>query len=152
VIDYVNEFDVLIQEVSSALGKPIDKTLYKIIDRGLPHQPKSLPGGAMGVYTFYYEGHFLKIGKAGPNSNARFLSQHYNPNSAMSNLAKSILSDKKMQSLGITEQNVGDWIKRKCRRIDVVIDAAAGIFALELIEAILHYKYSPIYEGFITQR
>lgn len=94
----------------------------------------------------------MKIGKAGPNSNARFLSQHYNPNSAMSNLAKSILSDVNMQNLGITEQNVGDWIKQNCRRIDVVIDRKVGIFALELVEAILHYKYSPIYEGYINQR
>lgn len=152
MIDYVKEFDEIIQAVSLSLGKPIDKELYKIVDRGLPHQPKGLPTGAMGVYTFFYNGHFLKIGKAGPNSNARFLSQHYSPNSAMSNLAKSILSDKKMQNLGISEQNVGFWIKHNCSRIDIIIDVKAGIFALELIEAILHYKYCPLYEGFITQR
>lgn len=150
--NYVDEFDKIIQAVSESLGKSIDKRLYKILDRGLPHQPKGLPSGTMGVYTFNYNGLFLKIGKAGPSSNARFLSQHYNPNSAMSNLAKSILNDTDMQNLRINELNVGDWIKRNCRRIDIIIDAEAGIFTLELIEAILHYKYSPIYEGFITQR
>lgn len=106
----------------------------------------------MGVYTFWYKEKFLKIGKAGPNSNARFLSQHYNPRSAQSTLAASILLDKGMQNEGITEGNVGDWIKNNCRRVDILLDADLGIFALELIEAALHYKYEPLYEGFATQR
>ena len=74
------------------------------------------------VYTFWYEGRFLKIGKAGPNSNARFLSQHYNPKSARSTLAASILMDENMQDIGITENNVGDWIKNNCHRIDILIE------------------------------
>jgi hypothetical protein len=36
----------------------------------------------------------LKVGKAGCNSNARFQSQHYNPSSAPSNLAHSLLEVK----------------------------------------------------------
>lgn len=106
----------------------------------------------MGVYTFWFEGDFLKIGKAGPSSNARFLSQHYNPRSARSTLAASILLDRRMQEKGITENNVGDWIKNNCRRVDILLDSDLGIFTLELIEAALHYKYEPIYEGFATQR
>lgn len=106
----------------------------------------------MGVYTFWYEGDFLKIGKAGPSSNARFLSQHYNPRSAQSTLAASVLSDMRMQDKGIHENNVGDWIKNNCRRIDILLDSSLGIFTLELIEAALHYKYEPIYEGFAAQR
>ncbi len=106
----------------------------------------------MGVYTFWYEGKFLKIGKVGPSSNARFLSHHYNPRSVRSTLAASILSDGNMQNKGINEINVGDWIKNNCRRIDILLDTDLGIFGLELIEAALHYKYEPIYEGFVTQR
>ena len=151
-MDFVNEFDNIIYEVSSVLGKSIDKTKYEIIDRGIPHQPRCLPTRMMGVYTFWYNGEFLKIGKAGPSSNARFLSQHYNPRSAQSTLATSILSDKRMQEKNITEKNVGDWIKNNCRRVDIILDSNLGIFALELIEAALHYKYEPIYEGFATQR
>jgi hypothetical protein len=94
-LDFINEFDKIIYDVSSVLGKPIDKTQYEIIDRGVPHQPKTLPVRMMGVYMFWYEGEFMKIGKVGPNSNARFLSQHYNPRSAPSTLAASILSDKR---------------------------------------------------------
>ena len=151
-MDFVNEFDEIIRNVSSVLGKPIDKAKYEIIDRGIPHQPRNLPTRMMGVYTFWYEGEFLKIGKAGPSSNARFLSQHYNPRSAQSTLAASVLSDKRMQDKGITENDVGAWIKNNCRRVDILLDSELGIFTLELIEAALHYKYEPIYEGFATQR
>ena len=106
----------------------------------------------MAVYTFNYKGNFLKIGKAGPKSKARFVSQHYNSKSAASTLAASILSDIDMKYQGITAENVGDWIKCNCRRIDILIPADMGIFTLELIEAALHYKYEPKYEGFDSQR
>ncbi|WP_243175932.1 hypothetical protein [Clostridium sporogenes] len=151
-MDFVNEFDKIIYEVSSVLGKPIDKRKYKIVDRGMPHKPKSLPKQKMSVYTFWYNGKFIKIGKAGPNSNARFESQHYNPQSSKSNLAASILSDERMKDKDITENNIGDWIKNNCRRVDILLDSDLGIFSLELIEAALHYKYEPVYEGFVTQR
>jgi hypothetical protein len=44
----------------------------------------------MAVYCFFLDGRALKIGIAGPNSDARFRSQHYNLNSARSTLAGSI--------------------------------------------------------------
>jgi len=146
------EFSQIILETTKLLDKPVDKTKYEIIDRGLPHQPSVLPSNKMGVYTFWYNDVALKIGKAGSKSNARFLSQHYNPHSAKSTLAASILEDKEMQNLDITDANVGDWIKQCCRRIDILLDANLGIFTLELIEAALHYKYEPKYEGFLAQR
>lgn len=151
-MDYVAEFDEIIREVSGALGKTLDKRKYEIVDRGVPHIPKLLPAGKMGIYTFWYDGKFLKIGKAGPKSNARYFSQHYLPNSARSTLAASILNDKRMQGKCISEDNVGTWIKNNCRRIDILMDADLGIFSLELVEAALHYKYEPVYEGFSTQR
>jgi hypothetical protein len=151
-MDLVNDFEKIIHDVSCVLGKPIDKNKFRVIDRGLPHKPKTLPNGMMGIYIFWYKGKFLKIGKAGPNSNARFFSQHYNPRSARSTLAASILRDRHMGDQVIDENNVGFWIKNNCNRIDILIDSDLGIFALILIEAALHYKYEPIYEGFATQR
>ncbi|MDL2232516.1 hypothetical protein LJC63_02910 [Ruminococcaceae bacterium OttesenSCG-928-L11] len=150
-MDFVSEFRQYISSVTTALGKPLDDSSYEIIDRGVPHKPAGLPFGKMGVYTFWYNGRFLKIGKAGPNSDARFRSQHYGFNAA-STLAGSIMSDSEMLALGITEGDAGDWIKKNCRRIDILIDASVGIFALELVEGILHYVYEPKYEGFKTQR
>jgi hypothetical protein len=37
-----------------------------------PHRPTGLPAGSMAVYVFSYRGIALKVGKAGPNSDARF--------------------------------------------------------------------------------
>lgn len=151
-MNYSDEFNKIIEEVSGILGKSINKEKYKVVDRGIPHKPQSLPIGMMGVYTFWYNDSALKIGKAGPKSNSRFFSQHYNPKSAQSTLAASILVDKNMENIGITGDNVGVWIRNNCRRVDILLDVSLGIFALELVEAALHYKYEPRYEGFVTQQ
>lgn len=151
-MDYVHEIDTLIQEVSSAIGKPILKDKYEIADRGVPHIPPTrLPDGKMAVYMFLLGDEFIKIGKANHRSNARFCSQHYGLK-APSTLAKSLLSDSEMSKLIIDVSNIKDWIKTNCRRIDVIIDADLGVFALDLIEGIMHYKYEPKYEGFVSQR
>ena len=151
-MNYVDEFRKVIEDVSAILGRSIDMSKVEIVDRGVPHQPKSLRPGTMGVYTFSYNGEFLKIGKAGPSSNPRFLYQHYKSGSAMSTLSGSLLSDSSMVELGISDENVGQWIKDNCRRVDILINTDLGILTLELIEALLHYKYEPKYEGFLTQR
>lgn len=151
-MDYVHEIDSLIQEVSLAIGKPISRDNYEIVDRGLPHIPPTrLPAGKMAIYMFLLGDEFLKIGKANLRSNARFCSQHYGLN-APSTLAKSLLSDSGMSGLNVAPSNIKDWIKTNCRRIDVIINAELGVFALELIEGIMHYKYEPKYVGFASQR
>ena len=151
-MDYVHEIDTLIQEVSLAIGKPISRDTYEIVDRGLPHIPPTrLPDGKMAIYMFLLGDEFLKIGKANHRSNARFCSQHYGLN-APSTLAKSLLSDSGMSDLNIASSNIKDWIKSNCRRIDIVINADLGVFTLELIEGVMHYKYEPKYEGFASQR
>lgn len=146
------EIEIIIQSVTSILGKRLPIEKYEIINRGIPHQPKELPKNKMGIYMFKYNDIFLKIGKAGPKSPARFLSQHYNPGSAQSTLAESIIKDNDFNALNITHENVGDWIKMNCNRIDILVDDSVSIFAIELIEALLHYKYMPKYEGFKSQR
>lgn len=151
-MNYEENFYSLIQSVFQALEKQIDRSTVRVIDRGRPHIPKDLPPKTMAVYTFLYRGKFLKIGKAGPSSSARFLSQHYSPSSSQSNLAASILKDPDMFHLNLNENTVGPWIKENCRRIDILLDQQLGIFALEVVEAILHYKYQPKYEGIPSQR
>lgn len=151
-MDYTSEIDSLIQGVSLAIGKPIPRKKYEILDKGLPHaQPTRLPAGKMAIYMFLFNNEFLKIGKANYRSNARFCSHHYSL-SAPSTLAKSLLADNNMISFNIDPTNVKDWIKTNCRRIDIIIDADLGVFALDLIEGIMHYKYEPRYEGFASQR
>lgn len=151
-MDYIHEIDTLIQEVSLAIGKPISRDAYEIIDRGLPHIPPTrLPAGKMAIYMFLLGDAFLKIGKANQRSNSRFCSQHYGFN-AQSTLAKSLLSDNGLGDLNIAPSNIKDWIKNNCRRIDIIINADLGVLTLELIEGVMHYKYVPKYEGFASQR
>lgn len=133
-------------------GLKIENVQLEIIDRGMPHKPAGLPMNKMGIYAFIYQDHFLKIGKAGPNSDARFRSQHYNPLGSQSNLAKSILSDFELASLLHSPDSVGGWIRQNTRRIDFFIGASLGIFALNFFESFLHLMYSPKYEGFENQR
>lgn len=143
----IYEINSIIQTVSESLGTIIPSESYEIILREKPHSPCSLPSGKMAVYMFRYNDQFLKIGKVGPKSNARFQNQHYSPNSAQSNLAKSIINDDNMVSV-VRETPIDKWIKNNCDRIDIIIDEkSVPEFTLELIETILHYKYRPKYEG-----
>jgi hypothetical protein len=133
-------------------GTIINDDQLIIVDRGIPHKSGTLPLGKMGVYSFIYQDYFLKIGKAGPNSNARFNSQHYDPKNSQSNLAKSILNDPDMKGLDLNPENIDEWIKQNTRRIDFLLEASLGIFQLNLVEAFLHLKFKPKYEGFENQR
>ena len=66
---------------------------------GSTHTPGPLKNGYMAIYIFEYGEQCLKVGKVGINSNARYQSHHYNPDSSSSNLAKSILNDYDINSL-----------------------------------------------------
>ena len=119
-----------------------------------PHRPRSLPRGKQAAYVFSlapFGGTVLKVGKVGPESNARFLSQHYNPNSSQSNLAKSLLQHPEVWGrLGIgalDEDTVGDWLKAHTARDHFYLDAGQSPFLLNLLEAFLHGRLDPLFEG-----
>lgn len=119
-----------------------------------PHSPpKDLPEGKITVYIFFWKDQCLKVGKVGQRSQARYTSQHYNPNSSQSNLAKSILKDKSNLGLvHINEESVGNWIKQETTRINFLLNEDLGIYVLSLLEAFLQCKLKPRYEGFETQK
>ena len=152
-MSYVAEFSSLIESVSSAAGKSLEKSCYEIIDRGVPHAPPTqIPDGKMAIYCFIFKGRFLKIGKANAKSSARYCYQHYNPKSANSTLASSILNDVYFANYQLNESNIGEWIKNKCHRVDVLLNKYGGLFTLDFIEKTLQYCYAPKYEGFKSQR
>ncbi|MXZ00552.1 hypothetical protein F4Y93_07860 [Candidatus Poribacteria bacterium] len=115
----------------------------------MPHKPPSnLPKGKMAVYIFFTEKHVLKVGKAGPKSKARYTSQHYNPGSAPSTLAASILKDENaVQRYGLNELNVSDWIKERTNRVNLLLDANMEKWVLNLLEAFVQCRLKPVYEG-----
>jgi hypothetical protein len=126
----------------------------QIKDLGVPHAPpKTIPEGKMAVYSFFYNGRALKVGKAGPKSKARYTSQHYNSGSAPSTLAASL--ERKPEIIDLAPSDVTDskqWIKQNTQRINFVINTSLGVDVLNLIEAFLIAKLSPAYEGFDSQR
>jgi hypothetical protein len=119
-----------------------------------PHVPPSvLPSGKMAVYVFHWGDQCLKVGKVGPKSQARYTSQHYNPKSSNSNLAKSILKDKGMMGVtGIDEHTVGHWVKQNTDRVNFLMPESFGIPLLSLLEAFLQCRLKPCFEGFETQK
>jgi hypothetical protein len=119
-----------------------------------PHlPPSSLPIGKMAVYAFVWNERCLKVGKVGPKSQARFTSQHYISASSNSNLAKSLVGHhEKLGLSGITDANVGNWIKANVERVNFLINAECGILVLTLLESFLQCRLNPVFEGFNSQR
>jgi len=141
------------QEISGFAGITISENDILIETLLAPHRPPSLlPNGKMAVYIFFWNEKCLKVGKVGQNSNARYTSQHYNPRSSNSNLAKSILLGKDKLGLpSVSETNVGAWIKSNTDRINILLDSRHGIPALTLLESFFQCRLRPYFEGFESQ-
>lgn len=140
--------------VAKLAGIAVEPRNIEIETLPAPHVPPTrLPPGKMAVYVFSRNDTCLKVGKVGPKSQARYTSQHYNPGSAMSTLAGSILADRKAGVLtDITESNVGDWIKEHVDRVNILLDMRLGVHVLTLLEAFLQCRLQPKYEGFRNQK
>ena len=117
-----------------------------------PHvSPSKLPTGKSAVYVFIFDGQALKVGKAGPNSNARYTSQHYNAGSAQSTLAASLLKNGNLIGVTLRKETASIWIKTNTDRINFLLDAKHGKFVLSLLESYLQCKLRPLFEGFESQ-
>ena len=140
-------------QVAFLAGVELDLASLTIEELPAPHRPTGLPLRHMAVYVFSYEGKTLKVGKAGPNSDARFRSQHYNPSSSASNLAASILKDgAPVDNAPVDISTVGEWIRNNTDRTNFILDEDVGIEVLTLLESFVQCRLQPAYEGFANQR
>ena len=156
IIDEIKSTMEYIEEITKKLGDVITKDDYYIEDMGCPHkQPTQLPSGYAAIYMFVYgndtEYEFLKIGKANAGIGVRFTSQHYGFD-AISTLAKSICFDKEFQNKGVAPNNVKEWMLNNLRRINIYIKTSCGMKATEFVEALMHYKFNPRFEGSIKSK
>lgn len=140
------------REVARFAGVAIPPDALYLDTCPAPHRPKGLPSGWMAVYLFDYGGRALKIGKAGPNSDARYRSQHYRVGSSNSNLARSLVLDGARIGVAVTEESVGSWIREHTSRVNLLLRADLGIPLLTLAEAFLQCRLNPVFEGFESQR
>jgi hypothetical protein len=140
-------------QVACLAGIRLSETDIVLQVLAAPHAPSSgLPENKMAVYVFSWGDQCLKVGKVGPNSEARYTSQHYNPKSSNSNLAKSILKNKMKLGLAhLDETNVGEWIMKETDRINFLIEQKLGIPVLSLLESFLQCRLKPRFEGFESQ-
>jgi len=142
------------RKVAEIAGISVPATALAIERLSAPHRPpSSLPKGKMAVYVFEWKSQCLKVGKVGPNSQARYTSQHYGPSSSNSNLAKSLIASR--DELGIptvSESNMGAWIKENVDRTNYLLDVGCGIPVLTLLESFLQCRLRPRFEGFESQR
>ena len=125
-----------------------------------PHRPPSgLPAGYGAVYAFALRssstaaaggGRVLKVGKTGPNSAARFTSQHYSPGSARSTLAGSIIRYPILWPwLGITAEDAADirhWMTRNLDRMHIFVRQPSPEF-LTTVELYVRARIGSVYEG-----
>lgn len=134
--------------VAELAGEPIPRPEIEIEYCPAPHRPpKRIPIGKVAVYGFWGDGMWLKIGKAGPNSNPRYISQHYT-GSALSTLAGSLADDPHMLTVaGFDPKAIGDWIKASTYRVNILLPATRTPELLSLLEAFLHVRLRPRYEG-----
>jgi len=135
--------------VADLAGAPIARGEIETEFLAAPHRPPAfLPAGKMAVYGFWWNGIWLKIGKAGPKSSARYTSQHYSLHSAQSTLAKSLAKDPDMLTVAAFDpRNPGPWIKRSTHRVNILLPSERPKELLSLLEAFLHLRLRPRYEG-----
>lgn len=93
----------------------------------------------------------LKVGSAGVNSNPRFQFQHYSPNSAGSNLAKSLLGHRYLWSWlgieGLTEHNVKQWMLANLERVHFFVPSSATATVLKPLEVYIRARVGSVFEG-----
>jgi hypothetical protein len=95
-------------------------------------------------------GRVLKVGRVGPNSNARFQSQHYAPGSARSNLANSLIQYPVLWPwLGIVHldvSNVREWMLSHLDRANVYVPEGNAALIPDL-EMYVRGRLGSVYEG-----
>jgi hypothetical protein len=110
------------------------------------HIPQALPVNMAAVYIFKWQDTYLKVGKVNSKSNARYQSQHYNPNSSNSNLSKSLLQDPAFQ-LHLDNVNITEWVKANTTRFNILIPSRLGKNFIHFAEAFFILKCSPRFEN-----
>ena len=140
---------VAFSRVTELAGVQVNRNQIDVDFHDAPHRPpSSLPAGKMAIYGFWGLGRWLKIGMVGPKSQARYTSQHYKRGSAISTLAASLANDPAMADVaGLDPAAPGAWIRSSCHRVNILLPSALGRPVLALLEAFLHLRLRPRYEG-----
>lgn len=127
-------------------GYPGIRELLSVEYLPAPHRPTPLVPGRIAIYGFWWQGRWLKIGKVGHKSGPRFASHHYHT-SASSTLAKSLVKELSTELPGLDPADPGAWICRNVSRVNITLPATVSPLHLSFLEAFLHLRLRPRYEG-----
>ena len=128
-----------------------------------PHTAGDLPSGRGAVYVFTLPvasttpagpNRALKVGKAGPNSNARFRYQHYKSGSAQSTLAAAIENNSLLfHFLGIDSlpAEIGGWIRESTDRDNFFVNGNQPKI-LSFLEVYMKARLGPVFEGSLSSK
>ena len=97
------------------------------------------------VYAFFQGTTWLRIGKT--SYSQRSTSQHYGIERASSTLAKDIWANKEDFGFDGKKEDIGEWIFSNIGRADVVLPGHWPDTVARLLEAYLHYRLNPRFEG-----
>ncbi|WP_457630930.1 hypothetical protein [Oceanithermus sp.] len=137
-----------VRQMNRYLQEPVSRETFDVEVLTPPHFPRALPGGKQAVFAFYWpeRERFITVAIAGPNSNARFQSQHYLPASSGSNLARKLLQHREDLGLeDIDEHTVGLWMKGNLARVNIYLPAAVGREVLKYLKDYLKLVWEPIF-------
>lgn len=107
---------------------------------------KKLPPKTQGVYIFYNESGCFKVGRAGPGSNARWVSNNYSIYTGSSTFAKSLQKNMPKHN----KNKIQKLIKNNFSRYQLIIPAEESMkdkFSLNLLESLVQYHLEPLFEG-----
>ena len=151
----------LIEDFDAALAAiDVQAPLLRHEHLPAPHRPRGLPVGFAAVYVFTLSpqwrpeaagaGRVLKVGRVGPNSAARFQSQHYSQASSRSNLANTLLTARVLWPyLGIDQLDVAtvaEWIKQNTSRDHFFLPSEAATLT-PMLETYVRGRLCPVFEG-----
>jgi len=155
----IKKFTVALQRLQDNPIVNIEYDVWKA-----PHTPKNLKRDHGAVYVFMLahdikggapKERVLKVGKVGPNSNARFRSQHYNPNAANSTLAGAIINNPILWDyigfLNGLDDDVGEWLKENTHRCNFYIHKNNRDI-IRLLEIYIKAITGPVFEGSLSTK
>lgn len=145
-----NEIEEAVSEFIQAIlhadnNHPIKSSDIEIEYLPAPHEQKRPLNVSKeyAVYLFMDGDRLLKCGKT--TQNVRFKYHHYGTRRSTSNLANSIVGDDDYP--GISEEDVGAFIKSNFLRVNLRLKSKYGKHVLNYMEAFFQLKFDPKYEG-----
>lgn len=133
---------------AASVETPPPELAYELDIRWPPHRAPGALRGRGAVCSFFWpeRGEFLKVGKAGSGTEPRYRYQHYG-DKAGSTLFKDLRANCRELGVPCEDEALRDWMHENLARADILLAPGYDELVLSLLEAFLHLRWRPRYEG-----